>query len=225
MDTKMDTTVEELETKYTCKDFNDISKCFALLHVRLNDMFKDLDSRVSNLEANKDAMDSVISEITEVDIPAIDHKLNALNVEALKRDIWSRKWNLKFKGVAGESHERADVTEVKAREFLKEKLRVEDADMINFQAVHRLKGGPKGKKNIIARFVRLSDTDKAMEGIKYLPPDSGYSVQRDLPPQIDELRNQLLKERSKMDKDLKSRTRLVHLKEPPFLKLVTKQRF
>jgi hypothetical protein len=158
----------------------------------------------------------------ERDLPGLEKKLVEANNKMLKQEIEARKWNRRFKGILGDSDENSKITEAKVKDFIKTKLLVADVDRIEFQAAHRLKGGKEGKKNIIARFLRLNDIDDVMKGLKNLEPNSGYSVSQDLPPSVDELRNELLLKRSKLEKEVKARTRLVYLKEPPFLKLVTK---
>jgi hypothetical protein len=91
-----------------------------------------------------------------------------------------------------------------------------------FQAVHRLPGGPNLKNNIFVRFVSLLDKDLVNQGLKYLKAGCGFSVCPDLPPKLNATRNNLLATRSRLEPALKSRTKLVYLKESPWLKLVTK---
>lgn len=222
--------VSLLEQKYACKSFEDMSRCFAILDIRLTDKVEnheksiaDIVDRVQDLEAHKDEVDKIVAGITEKDIPDVEKEVEELKVTVLKQDLWSRKWNLKFKGIEGDDKESAVETERKVKDFLKSKLNIDEAESIGFQAAHRLKGGPAGKKNIIARFVHLNDVDNVLKRLRHLTPQCGYSVQRDLPPSLDELRNGHLATRSRMTKDEKSRTKLVYLKDPPFVKLVSKK--
>ena len=117
----------------------------------------------------------------------------------------------------------ASVTESQVKQFMKTTLKIPSAETFEFQAVHRLPGGQKDKKNIIARFVRLRDKDVTMSSLRNLKPNCGFSVAVDLPPKLNELRNNLLHTRSKMEPAQKAKTKLVYLKEPPFLRLQAKQ--
>jgi hypothetical protein len=42
--------MEELQTKYECKDFKDISKCFALLDIRLSEKVEKHDVAIRDLD-------------------------------------------------------------------------------------------------------------------------------------------------------------------------------
>lgn len=217
-----------LELKYECHDFKDMPKCFATLQRELMSCINKnstditaLKSRVSELETHKDQVDLAISNISEHDIPDIERRITSLEEAQLHLDLWGRKWNMIIKGISGPTNEPATDTERKVRSFLNNKLKV-SIDNLQFQAVHRLKGGPDEKKNIIVRLINLGDKDRIMHGLRNLGPNSGFVVTHDLPPKLNEFRNKLLADRAKLAPAQKKATRLVYLKQPPYLKLVEK---
>jgi hypothetical protein len=175
-----------------------------------------LATRVADMEADNDGINKEVS-----DQPRIEAKLKQLEESALKQDIWFRKWNLVVKGVTGPLNENDETTDQKVRAIFQDKLHV-DASNFLFQAVHRLPGGPVDKKNIICRFVDMRDRNKVLRGLVHLPPGSDFSVVVDLPPELQKLRNKLLAERSRLPPERKKRTKLVLLKESPWLTLVSR---
>ena len=167
----------------------------------------------------KDITNSI--EWNAEDIEEVKHDVVDMGRAVLARDLWSRKWNLVFRGIPGDKFERPHITEEEVRKFMKNCLEMTEAQInkITFAASHRLPSGPVGKKNIIVRLVNLHDRDKIMEAAYKLKKGSGYGVAQDLPPELARERDRLLKKKSNLPKEERKNAKLLYFKTHPFLVL------
>ena len=110
--------------------------------------------------------------------------------------------NLIGKGIAEVADETPQQSEQQFKNVLKDELGIEDADNIVFRAVHRLPAPKKGPgsaqaKPLIAAFVRQIDRDNVLSKA-HLLKDTGICLQSHLPKKLDDLRNNMLKERRRL---------------------------
>ena len=214
---------QKLKEMYAKDDFG---ACFANLHLKIErnvEQIKldvsEVKGRVAHLENFSKEAEVAIRTINESAIPNVCTKIENESKERLKLEILGRKWNLVIRGVDGEATERGRVTLDKVKTFFKDVLKApsESVDEIHFQACHRLPSGPEGKKNIIVRFCSLLDRDDILALAMKLPPKSGYSVVVDLPKSVAERRSALLKKRAEMPEAERKKTKVVYVKEFPFV--------
>ncbi|OWF48114.1 hypothetical protein KP79_PYT26132 [Mizuhopecten yessoensis] len=159
-------------------------------------------------------------------LPEFVAKIKEESNERVKLELWGRKWNLVIKGLPGSSAETPKETEVKFRTFLKTELKLsgEHVDSILLQAIHRLPSGDIHSRNFIVRFMSLIDRDMVMKSaMGNLKAGCGKAVMTDLTPELSKLRGALLKKRREMAPSLKAKTKLVYLKDAPFLELVPRK--
>ena len=146
-------------------------------------------------------------------ISKVNNKAEYSRVKELREDFESDgqrnraycyKYNLIFCGIAGNEKSKYDTDQV-LRDFMKTKLNVEPdiADYMMFADVHRI--GTSQPRNIIAKFVQMSDLDNVLNSGKNLKKykstkvlDNGrtityqtYKVQEHLPPELVERKNEL----------------------------------
>lgn len=187
-----------------------------------------IDNRVVNLEKFAEYTSSTLSEFDQkmkTVEEVMEEKIKKEAHERLKLEMWGRKWNLVFRGIPGKLDETPRVTEMKVRESFEKQLGIsnERANVMLLTAVHRLPGGmDENKRNCIVRFSSLMDRDEVLQKGIALKPGSGYSVVPDLPPSVSILRSKLLNEKRNMSPDEKKRTKLIYIKEYPFVRLVRK---
>ncbi|CAC5398169.1 unnamed protein product [Mytilus coruscus] len=173
-------------------------------------------------------MNSELHAIHNTHIPNLESMIEREQTERLKLEIWGRKWNVVIRGVQGAriKRELPKANEAFTRAFLKNTLNIppERADNMLFTAaVHRLPSGDEDRRSIMLRLSSLIDWDDILKAAIKLPPRSGYSVVPDLPPSLSVRRGELLKERRDMSPESRRKTKLVYLRDAPFLKLVTKR--
>ena len=217
---------------YKCADFEDIAKCFATLHANITKETNEIKQRVSTAENKIEQIEhslefahSEIRDVHEKCVPNLEEKIQDVENSVLKLELWGRKWNLIVRGIDGNLRETTVMTENKVKQFFLNKLNVEKAkvDQMNFQAVHRIPSGDETKRAIIVRFVSLIDRDMVLShAIKNLKKGCGFSVVTDLPKPLVDRRFKLLEERKTMSEDDRKKTKIVYLREPPFIILKTK---
>ncbi|CAG2244472.1 FNBP1 [Mytilus edulis] len=219
---------------YKCKDFEDIAKCFEKLHLHINNEVEILktkqaetERRVDIIENHNKFMNSELHAIHNTHIPNLESLIEKEQTERLKLEIWGRKWNVEIKGVQVNPNHRklSKVTETFTKVFLKNTLNIppESADNMLFTAVLRLPSGDEDRRSIMLRLSSLIDRDDILKAAIKLPPRSGYSIMPDLPPSLSVRRGELLKERRNFSPESRRKTKLVYLRDAPFLKLVTKR--
>lgn len=210
-------------------DGKSVAECFANLHLKLESDVQtvkadlcEVKERVDNLDAHQHLVNDNIEEITNRIVPRLEEEINSEERERLKLQMWGRKWNLVIGGQEGKPDEIPKATDVVVRGFLVKQLEFpqERVNAMLFQAVHRLPGGlDKNKRKIIVRFNNLIDRDDVLAAGMKLQRGSGTSIVPDVPPLVGILRYRLLSERRSLPPEEQKNTRLVYLKEHPFVML------
>ena len=98
----------DLSSKYICNDFKDIAQCFTTLHQNISKDLTSISTRLSDVKTDlQDVKESV--EINAQDIESLKLENESLKSDIEKmgksfmaRAIWSRKWNLIFRGIQGQ---------------------------------------------------------------------------------------------------------------------------
>ena len=219
------TTFVDLTSQYKCQDFNDIAQCFITLHQNISKDFTSITTKLSDVKAElQDVKEGVEGNAQDIEcLKAENETLKAelvnMGKSSMAKDVWSRKWNLIFRGINGQLNENTSTTEDKIRNFMKGNLGIDDStvEKMTFAACHRLKSGPDLKKNIIVRFLRLCDRDLCLEKAFTLKRGCGYGVSQDLPPELSMQRAKLLKYREELIDEKRKKAKLAYLREHPFL--------
>ena len=76
------------------------------------------------------------------------------------------------------------------------------------------------KASLIIRFVGLQQRDYILSLAKNLPKGSDYGVMVDLPPELANLRDQLLKKKRELPPEQQTEAKLKYLQKAPFIQLV-----
>lgn len=232
---------ENMEVQNTDPDLNkcekifegkEMSSCFAMIYMKLENSIasvqtqvNQLDERVTNLETYRNFTESAIRTLQEETIVKLEEKIQGERIERLKLENWGRKWNLITRGIPGVLKENARVTESTVRNFFRDKLSIPEttANTIILQAAHRLPSGDESKRNIIVRFNSLIDRDEVLQKAMKLRPGTGVSITPDLAPETSKLRSQLLQERAQLSPEERRKSKLIYIKQYPFVKLVTRK--
>lgn len=203
-----------------------MSECFALLHQKNESCITELKTHIHEIRADVDNLkeytqhiDEAVREINERTIENLRVELNEERKKRLELEQWSRKWNVVIRGVGGDLKETPAETEGKVRDFFVKVLNFPRGRDVLFQAVHRLPSGQEGKRNIIARFLNLSDRDDVVRAAYKLQRGSGFGVSPDLNPEASKLRSELLNERRELPLSERRRAKIVYMKTYPFVAL------
>ena len=137
-------------------------------------------------------------------------KINEQNEKILDLHSRSMRENLVIRGIDEDSNESWNDTEEKVLHFMKNELKINDADSSMLDRAHRMgtKTGDK-PRNIVVKLASSKSKDKIFKNVKNLAGKKQYSIQEQLPQEIQERRNRLwpkfkeAKEKSKSDKSVK----------------------
>lgn len=180
----------------------------------LNQWKKEITNRLEKNEESlefahkeiKDLKETIVNKTNNCD-KEVSTLRNDFVSEGIKARVHSYKYNLLFIGIPGDEQNKWD-TEYVVREFMKFKLDIgaEIVDYMTFADIHRI--GPKqtGKsRNIVVRFVQMSDRDRVLKSCKNLKhyksskvTEKGetikyqtYKVQEHLPRELVDQKNEL----------------------------------
>ena len=138
--------------------------------------------------------------------------------QTLQIDVHMRKWNVVIHGIDGPAEEEEGVTRTKCVNFALEVLKVADVDAWHLAACHRL--SRKANAGIILRFTDLAQRDRWLTGTKNLRGhNKKISFSVDLPPILRPLKDSLMLMRSRLEPNIKSKSRVRHLPQWPFVEL------
>ena len=185
---------------------------------KLTGLLKRMDDVEKGLQHTSDRVDSLVTDL----LPAINSHIaklsEALAHQTLKIDVHRRKWNVIVHGLEGAVGEDEVTTRNAVFKFAKDALKVNNAKNTRLAACHRL--SRKENSGVILRFCDLADRDKWITGTKNLK-DFGkkMSVSPDLPPVLRPLKDELMKTRSELAPDVKSKSRVRYLPQWPFVEL------
>jgi hypothetical protein len=159
-------------SKFKCKDFEDIGRCFEQLNSNFRSEINSLQSELKGVREKLTAIEGHVEyaqgefqTLHNETVPAFEDKLMDETNQRLALELWGRKWNLIIRGVKSsvkdERFESPRGTLHLVQAFLIDTLgyKQEEIDNIQFAAVHRLKFGSERGKDIIVRMVGLIDRD------------------------------------------------------------------
>ena len=159
---------------------------------------KALDDNFTSLERNTVFVDEQVQELTAKTYKN-NNDVSDTRRKLLYLEAYSRRENLKFEGIPetfttseedGAIQRGTENTKSVLTEFLERVLKVEDAQNIEYQRVHRMgkpREGNGRERIIIARFLRFSDRERVLKCGRKLK-DTGYKMYEDLPKEIHEMR-------------------------------------
>lgn len=167
-----------------------------------------------------------VEQIQQTFLPSLSKRITDISVALAERvldmDVHSRKWSLIINGVKGVAGENETVTREKCIKLATD-MGVTNAGNIHFSACHRLNHA-KADAGIIARFSDLGDRDELLAKAKNLANslNKNVNISPDLPPVLRKLKNELLDKRREMEPNMKRNTRVKHIAQWPYVKLVYK---
>ena len=188
----------------------------------INEVLKDLKAKI---DAHPDLAKSVdfngerIEDIVKKTLPALEAKMGSnlrqvhgelkvdLNKNAervIEQEGHSRRKNVIINGVPDPADGETEDTESEARKFLKQNLKLDNADSYILRDCHRL-GAPKKQdgtprnlpKPIIMAFVCQKDRNEVMRKAFELK-GTPFSIKSDLPKELNDIRSKMLKYRGDM---------------------------
>lgn len=183
--------LEEINTKLQTVEANINS-----MKKEINDI-KTLQDQHSRTLANEERHHYVIEDrmkYLEEQNRVLENQNRELHEQYLKLQTHSMKYNLIFTGLPENTGETREETENLVKEFINQELKIEGANTIEFQNVHRLKPRRDGKhRSIIARFTKYDDHQKVLgEANEKLKNSPRYSVFQQYPVEISERRKALI---------------------------------
>ena len=144
----------------------------------ISNMNAKLDNVLTSVQQLRDDYEDLRQENTN-----LRNQVTNLGSKIDKIENQSRRNNLRFNGIAGESNEQWETTEHKLRDFLRVDLNFcEQADEFDIDRAHRVKSGDANMCTIIARFNRYKDCQQIMDRARNLSQDGAIprtSVQQD----------------------------------------------
>lgn len=209
----------------------ELSECFANLHMtfdkeiqKVNHEMARISEKVNVLDSNAQLVNDDLQNIHNAVVPNLEETISDETKERLKLEIWGRKWNLVIGGIEGGLEEKPRETETKVRGFFQTMLRMslDEANSVLLQACHRLPGGDEKKRRVIIRLNSLMVRDEILSKAMKFQRGCGYSVVPDVPPSVSVLRSKLLQRRRELEPADRRKTKLVYMKEYPFVSLRTK---
>ena len=212
--------IQEIHTTLTSikKEVSDLTKLVGRVDI--------LETEVTQLKTSVEACHDSYAELSSKTLPDLSEHVASvfehLTSYVLSIDAHRRKFNVILHGVKGELKELEDTTRKNTINFAQTHLGLSkfDAENTTMSACHRLSN--KKDSGIILRFGDLSHRDKWLAGTRKLKDTAGnqkISVSTDLPPVIRPLKDELMLKRSKMDPELKLKTKLRYLPQFPFVEL------
>ena len=193
---------------------NDITPNFLLLEQRkannaVLDILEVVVREIREIKQQGNGNSTLLTRIEERIIPEVKQSMKAKmdNLVKSTSDLQGHGFRLnlicKGKGeVVSDHDETPQESEQQFKDVLKDELDIDDADSIMFRAVHRLPAPKKGPganqpRPLIAAFLRQCDRDLVLSK-SHLLKDSGISLQSHLPKKLNDLRNDMLKERRRL---------------------------
>ena len=195
---------------------------FGPIKIRLDNIEKTLGKRLDDAEEGLQFTSERVDRLMKTSLPAItDHIAQiaeSLAQQTLEIDVHRRKWNIIVHGIEGPVAESEEATRGACTTFASEVLKVTDAENIPLAACHRL--SRKKDAGIILRFTDLADRDRWMAGTRNLRDYAKQiSVSPDLPPVLRTVKDDLMRTRSTMSPDMKTKSKVRYLPKWPFVEL------
>ena len=182
----------------------------------------ELQKRVDDVERavqdTSDKLDKLVKEILPAMVDHMAQVSESLAQQTLRGDVHSRKWNMIIHGIDGAAGEEEFTTRSKCLGFARDVLRVADVEKCRLAACHRL--SRKENAGIIIRFCDLAQKDQWFAGTKHLRGHpKRISVSPDIPPVLRPMKDGLMKQRSQLEPDQKSKSKVRYLPIWPFVEL------
>lgn len=179
-------------------------------HNSIIDILQVIVSEVKELKAQGNGNHRLLTNIENRIIPEVQQtltdNLNALETKQGDLQAHGFRQNLicrgKFEVIVDDKPETPQQSEQQFKDILRNDLGIEHADSIMFRAVHRLPKPKNGRgstqpKPLIAAFLKQSDRDLVLSKANLLK-GKGISLQSHLPKKLNDLRNDMLKERRRL---------------------------
>lgn len=177
-----------------------------------------LDTVERGLQHTAERLESAITEILPSITTHIAKLAEGLAEQTLQIDTHRRKWNVILHGVDGPAGEEAADTRASCVTFARDILKVPNVERTRFAACHRLSRKPNA--GIIIRFCDLADRDAWFAGAKHLRTQpKKMTLSPDLPPVLRPLKDDLMKTRSELPPETKSKSRVRYLAQWPYVQL------
>ena len=179
-----------------------------------------LDDVEKGVQDASDRLDDIFTRVVPTINAHIARVSEALAEQTLRIDVHRRKWNVIVRGLDGAAGEDEVTTRRAVTRFARDALKIDNPENVRLAACHRVSN--KANAGVIVRFSDLSDRDRWLAGTKHLKGlNKKMSVSPDLPPVIRPLKDELMKTRSEMDPDTKSKSRVRYIPKWPFVELKT----
>lgn len=178
-------------------------------HNAIIDILQVIVSEVKELKSQENGNLRLLTNIENRIIPEVKQtltdNLNALETKQGDLQAHGFRQNLICRGkeeTGGDRPETPQQSEQQFKDILKNQLGIEHADNILFRAVHRLPAPKHGRgsgqpKPLIAAFIKQEDRDYVLSKANLLR-ETGISLQSHLPKKLNDLRNDMLKERRRL---------------------------
>ena len=151
---------------------------------------KDSQRKISELEDQTKKQYTLYAEMANK-VTKINLEKRVLEEQILQLDAYIRRENLVFSGISEDIGETTERTEVKLRNVLDMKMKISNAQGMEFRRCHRIGRSQKGKsRDIIVRFLRYQDRVKIWDS-RFNLKNTDIYVKEDFPVEIDK-RRQLL---------------------------------
>ena len=146
---------------------------------------------------NKALIDQVISlekrlKLTEGLLSQAHIKINQQNEKIIDLQTRSMRDNLVIRGIDETQNESWEDTETKVVNFMKNELKIDNANSAMLDRAHRIgKKIPDKSRNIVVKFASSHDKSRIFQNIKNLGQKKQYSIQEQFPQEIQERRKRL----------------------------------
>jgi regulator of replication initiation timing len=157
-----------------------------------------LSNKVSHLEKRLSLQEGLITQL-QVKIAAQEEEIIDLKCRSMRDNLVI--YGIEENGTREDDREAEEGTDTKEESwsqtkakvvaFLKNKMKIPDADQLPIDRAHRM--GPKGNKPrpIVVKFLVSSEKDRVFGYVKNLKGLSQYSVQQQFPAEVNERRKRL----------------------------------
>ena len=131
-------------------------------------------------------------QITEGLLVQARKKMTQQEEKIIDLQARSMRDNMIFRGIDESENESWQDTETNLRNFLKNELKLPNADNIAIDRAHRMGSKlPDKPRNIVAKFANSAAKGQIFANVKNLREKKQFSIQEQFPPEINERRKQL----------------------------------
>ena len=166
-------------------DYKDIKDSLNRAHSNIADVQTDvtlLGDKLKENESNYIGLQQKLSETTEEN--------RILKEKLLHLDWYTRRENLKFKGILEDENESSLITQRKIRDLIINKLKLDAGKNMIFQRCHRLRKTTSANADIIGRFSWYGDRESVWNNRSMLKGSDIY-INEDFPEEMEKRRTRL----------------------------------